>query len=143
MVNNDNNKGAKQMKNKKKIVVNGIVSRSYTRQGVTYEGTESNDYNAEIIPGVSIRIFGTIKRYDENNISFDRTYKMGEQAEYDSYNLIYTGEIVAIAGKTVTVQHYPSRPRKSRMSLHDFIWRNYDLDMDKVNARNQDTLMHI
>ena len=142
MRNKNNSKGESQMK--KAIMVHCIVSRTITRQGVTYEGTESNDYNAEIIPGQSIRIFGEIKRYDGANTKFDRTFKMGEQAEYDSYNLIYTGEIIAIAGKTVTIQHYTSsHSRKSRMSLHDFIWRNWDLDMEKVNARNQDTLQHI
>ena len=82
-----------------------------------------------------IRLTGTV-----HNQSVDRVFVEGETAEYDSYNLSYMGEITAIGQKTVTIAKYG---QNHKLTLNEFAWRNYDLDVAKKVSENHDTMMYI
>lgn len=90
------------------------------------KGTE---FNAVIVPGKSIRIFGRYGNHINGPREFDRTFKIGDVVEYDSYNFSYTGKIVSIGAKLITVESYDSR---FRLDLNTFCWRNWDLDLDRI-----------
>jgi len=79
----------------------GLKSRDFTCRGVKTEGSVNKNANAEVIPGKSIRIFGLdTNRYD-GPVAYDYTFKVGEVAEYDSYNLHYFEIITSITPKRV------------------------------------------
>ena len=69
------------------------------------------------------------------------TYRVGDTAVYDSYNLIYTGEITSISPKTITVRKSHST-RTSRMTHDKFVNYN-DQPIEEVFARNAETSRYI
>ena len=73
------------------------------------------------------------------------TFQVGDVAEYDSYNLTYTGIIDKITDKAVTIVAYKgtSMQRTHRLDLNAFCWRNYNFDAVRVAAANQETMMYI
>lgn len=84
-----------------------------------------------------ITIFG--KQY---NKEFSKTFKIGDVAEYDSYNLIYLGDIVKISEKSVTIEeHYSTR--KHRLDLYTFISKNWDFDHEEILEKNAEISMSI
>lgn len=104
---------------------------------VIINASGSNIRSAEIIPGKSIRLLGT--QYEK---AVDVTFKIGDMAEYDSYNLSYYGEITNITEKTVTIKERFSS-RKRRLKLDVFFWRNYDFNLAKKAAENAETSYYI
>ncbi len=113
-----------------------IVGKGCTRRGVVYPG-QSTEMDAHIERNKSIRITG---KYSNRDV--DITFKVGDTAEYDSYNLHYLGEIVKITDKGVTIRPQYSQ-RTKRLDLHTFAWRNHDFDLERIAAANHDTSMHI
>ncbi|MCK5505517.1 MAG: hypothetical protein KAJ10_10160 [Thermodesulfovibrionia bacterium] len=110
------------------------------------KGTETTDiYNADIKKNESIRIFGTYKNHVKGPQEFDKTFSIGQWAEYDSWNLKYNGEIVAIGEKTVTVEEYPGthNAKRHRLSLHAFCRRNWNYSDEKIAAHNAEERMYI
>src|SRR5688572_5540085 len=87
------------------ITVNHIQPKPYKRGGTTYQPNADAEFHAEIIKNKSIRIFGTYPNHKDGPQTFDRTFKVGDIVEYDSYNFSYTGPIVAIGAKTVKVSN--------------------------------------
>lgn len=72
----------------------------------------------------------------------DITFKVGETAEYDSYNLSYLGEIIKITEKSVTIApQYGAKVR--RLSLNEFCYRNYNFDFEEISRQNFETSMYI
>jgi hypothetical protein len=68
---------------------------------------------------------------------FDRTFAVGDQAEFDSYNLSYYGPIVGIGRATVTVQKgYTRTHDRARLDLYRFAWRNWNFDVNRVAREN-------
>lgn len=106
------------------------VTRRKSKRYVHGYGEEKTDMYAEVERNKSIRIFG---RYSGNTY-FDKTFKMGDQAEYHSYNLTYTGKIIQISDKCITVRTSSSTTR--RLDLHTFCWRNHDFDLQAIADRN-------
>lgn len=95
------------------------------------------DVQAHVVRGKSIRLVG---RY--NNKDVDITFKVGDMAEYDSYNLHYLGEIKQITDKAVTIEpEYSGRTR--RLDLHTFMWRNHDFDLEQTRKSNTETSYYI
>lgn len=99
------------------------------------------EFGIEIEKGKSIRLFGLYKNYAVPK-SYDITFKIGDQAEYHSYNLKYTGSIVSITEKSITIQPEHG-DRKSRLSITEFAWRNWNFDAEKVSEHNANELMYI
>lgn len=119
----------------KQIEVRNIQPKSYKRGGQVYQPKQdaNTEYNADILPGKSIRIFGKYGNHVKGPQSFDRTFNVGDIVEYGSYNLSYTGEITRIGAKTVTVKDH----RETRqLDLDTFCWRNWDLDLEEIAKRN-------
>ena len=117
-----------------------IRSRDVTRYGITYPGTVMKGVHADIDKGKSIRIYGTMYGWRSEPADFDLTFAMGDEAEHGSYNLVYTGDIVSIGAKTVTVDDHGTR---HRMTLADFISKNWDFDAKLIFERNADTMWRI
>ena len=91
-------------------------------------------YNVSIVSGKSIKV----QRKDEQ----PKEFHIGDEAEYDSYNLKYTGIITSITEKTVTIQpKYDNKKR--RLKIDSFVWRNWDFDSIKVAEQNFDTMNYI
>lgn len=79
-----------------------------------------------------------VYRESHNGILPGREFKIGDMAEYDSYNLSYYAAIESITEKTVTIaKHYDSK--KHRLDLYKFCWRNHNFDLDKVREENRIT----
>lgn len=117
---------------------------------------ESQVYNVDIEPRQSIRLYGAyqnhcdyIKNADgthtriEQPKPFDITFKIGDVAEYDSYNLKYLGKIVSIGEKTVTIDAHGTGERMKRLDLWHFAWRNWDFDLETIRAHNAEERMYI
>jgi hypothetical protein len=69
-------------------------------------------------------------------------FKIGDMAEYNSYNLSYYGEIVSITEKTVTIKD-KYFDRKYRLKLDTFAWRNYNFSLENTIQENAVTSMYI
>lgn len=113
------------------IHVLGIKSKDYTRYGVKYEGSVNQDHNADIKKGEWIRLYGI-----EQGRAYDITFKIGDTCIYGSYNLYYTGKIVSIGEKTITIDPGEGYSKKHQLDLYTFNWRNYDYDAAKVFENN-------
>ena len=85
----------------------------------------------EITAGKSIRLYG-----EAYGNPVDVTFLIGDEAEYDSYNFSYYGEILSITEKTVTIKPRYGNTNK-RLKVRDFIWRNYNFSVEKaIEQRN-------
>lgn len=129
--------GARSSNPKKDNVIHiDIYTKERKRFGTVYP-SEKTPYAATVIPGKSI----TIVRYDNNGeVYMENHFHIGDEAEYDSFNLQYTGEIVKITEKAVTITNHG---RNYRLDLHKFAWRNIDFDAEEVAKKNAETMMYI
>lgn len=66
-------------------------------------------------------------------------FKIGDMAEYGSYNLSYYGPIVAIGQKTVTIKELNSSATH-RLSLAKFGWRNINFNHQKAEKYNSEEM---
>lgn len=109
------------------------------------------DHHAEILPGQWIRLFGETakvtyedspERYTQRvvKVHYEKMFRIGDEAEYDSYNLSYTGTITSITEKSVT---FKTRSGVKRLSLYEFDWRNYDFDAEETRKQNRETMDYI
>jgi hypothetical protein len=123
---------------KKTLFIENIQPRPYTWQGTRFEPrTEHRTiYNAVIVPGKSIRIWGFYGNVVGKPRPFDLTFKIGDWAEYDSYNLTYCGHITKIGPKTVTILHEYSTITVTRLDLYTFCFRNHDFDIERIREHN-------
>lgn len=110
----------------------------------------TREYNIDLDPGKSIRLYGpdtgrgrlmvstdgdqTVRRWAED--PFDITFRVGDRATYDSYNLTYLGTIVSIGEKTITIAKDGYRGKTARLTLVDFAWRNCDFNLERINHEN-------
>lgn len=132
-------------KGKSIINIIGVTTKGYTRYGKKYPGTINMKHNADIAKQQWIRIYGIESdrtKYDQESgiathytPAFDLTFKMGDTCVYDSYNLVYTGKIVGIGAKTVTIEKSGYR-RNTVLDIATFIHRNWDYDAKAIFERN-------
>lgn len=123
------------------IILNEIKDKDRTRRAKTYPGQIMRGHKAEIIPGVSIRLHGEEWNRLDSPVAFDRIFKIWDEAEYGSYNLHYTGRIVNIGPKTVTITE--ERGENYRLSIYEFSWRNWDFDSVKIAKYNNEEMMFL
>ena len=64
-----------------------------------------------------------------------KVFRVGDRAEYDSFNLSYTGEIVSITGKNVIIKPDYNQKTK-RLDFYAFSWRNHNFDLVKIREYN-------
>jgi len=97
-----------------------------------------------VTPGKSITLGEVISTYSvEIPIPHlrERTFEVGDKAEYDSYNLSYFGPIKSITKKNVIIKDTSGKNR--RLPHATFHWRNINFDVAKKSAENSDTMMYI
>lgn len=125
------------------IAVLDVKRKPRTWRGTFYPSPENDqgNYNAKIKPGVEIRIFGHNKNHVKGPQNFNRTFKIGDMAEYDSFNMKYNGKIVGIGAKTVSILN--SSKRKVMLDLYVFIDRNWDFDFEKSEKHNSEEMQYI
>ena len=125
---------AKAAKTIKPIHYAEIKGKDRTLHGRLHEGQVIKGFQAEVIPGQSVRLFGT----QHNRVApldFDITFAVGDIAVRDSYNLVYTGIISAIGPKTVTILDHD---RTYKLDLYTFANRNWNYDAERIHKRNSE-----
>lgn len=95
-------------------------------------GFANGDFNVDLSKN-SIRIYGTYTNNKKNPQTFDKTFKIGDLAQYDSYNLIYCGKIRSIGNKTVTIA---DGDEVKRLNFWSFINKNWNYDLHKIQQKN-------
>jgi len=118
--------------------VNHLGLKAKLVKPVTIENI-STGHHARIEPGKSITLYG----FETNSLTphnYETRFELGDVAEYDSYNLSYTGIITSIAAKTVTIVSYfgTSSATTHRLSLEKFEWRNREFSAEKTFKRNSE-----
>jgi len=118
-----------------------VMTKARKRFGVQYPA-EATKYLVTIEKNKSITIFVE----DGKGIKKTTSFQIGDVAEYDRFNLKYTGEITAISEKSVTIVEWKghrSMEKAHRLDLNTFCWRNYDFDAEKVARENAEARMYI
>lgn len=108
-----------------------VMTPGRKRMGVVYPPTKT-EYAVDINPGKSITIY--------RNGQAQTSFRLGDTAEFDSFNLSYTGRITGISPKTIVIEQYGTR---HKLNLYEFCWRNWDFDAVKTAARNAEEMMYI
>lgn len=112
-----------------KIVLHKDICARWTKKS---NPEFKSNHHAEInLTKQTIRIYGVY-----NKTEFDRTFKVGDEIEYDSYNFNYTNPILKIMPAGVKVTGHGGA---KHMNLESFIWRNWDLDLEKIAKNNLET----
>jgi len=106
------------------------------------EVSERATHKADVTPGISIRLYGTdANNRDHSAREYDRTYRIGDSAEYGSYNLSYMGKITAIGPRSVTIHEtrHTGSPTGTRhvLTLNEFDWRNWDGIEKKIKNNSE------
>jgi hypothetical protein len=71
-----------------------------------------------------------------------KEFRVGDCAEYDSYNLSYYGTITKISAKTITIKEkYVTKSH--RLKFGEFCWRNHNFDLQDTIMKNSDTMQYI
>lgn len=116
-----------------------VMTKARKHLGVEYPST-ATEYMVELVPGKSIKIYRERNGIIEEGTSF----VVGDEAEYDSYNLHYLGVIDSITEKCVTIVKVRGvSSKKHRLDLNQFCWRNFKFNAAKIRAENNETMMHI
>lgn len=117
-----------------------VMSKARKRGGIEYPSTPTEFSimfirDGKKIIGCTIARKGTTKR----------SFRVGDTAEYHSYNFSYTGQITSITEKGVSIVAYPDSPsaRVHRLDLYNFCWRNEDFDLEETAKRNHEVSMYI
>ena len=93
-------------------------------------------YKATLVPGKHI----IVEAFRDDQFVSMRKFEIGDEAEYDSYNLRYTAPIVSIGKSTVTFKVYD---HKKRIKAENFAWRNWDFNAAEIARRNAETSQSI
>lgn len=118
------------------------ITRNVTRPPSKKWGhfTNQDAWTAEVVLGKYIGISGEYSNHVDGPQKFNRRFRIGDEVEYDSYNLKYTGKITAIGKTTVTIT---DRQETRRLSLYDFIWRNWNFDAKMAAEHNAEEMLHL
>lgn len=94
-------------------------------------------YKATLVPGSHV----VVEFFRDGQFISMRQFRIGDEAEYDSWNLHYTGRIVSIGKATVTID--PGYDSKRRLKATDFAWRNWNFNSEEIARRNAETSQYI
>jgi len=87
-------------------------------------------YRVTLVPGQHV----VVEHFQDDQFVSMRKFEVGDECEYDSFNLSYTGPILAIGKKTVTVES--SFKGKKRLKAEEFGWRNWNFNSVETARRN-------
>jgi hypothetical protein len=122
-----------------RIRIENVRHRDYVRDGVRFPGRVHEGHHVDIIPRQSIRLYG--RDWTGNSLEktpYDITFRIGDKAEYNSYNLHYIGVIEGIGEKRVRIRDDSGRIHQ--LEIADFSWRNRDFDLAKLEKANSEWL---
>jgi hypothetical protein len=93
--------------------------------------------------GKSVRIVSTEVTYGAGGEGAgcvqERIFRLGDQAEYDSFNLVYYAPVKSISAKTVVIDRKGDRGGSdARLTLAKFVEKNHDFDLAKAKKRNDE-----
>jgi len=120
--------------------------RKHRGQNHTYTAETKQDmyrFNA-IVEHDGSRI--TLAGVDFHGQAYTKIFKVGDIATYDSWNLIYTGEIVKITDKAVHIvknKGHKYNEKTMRLDLYQFASQNWDFDADKAAKHNSEEMMYL
>lgn len=99
-------------------------------------------YNLFITLGEKVEIHTHRENGELVNV---RVFRLGDFAEYDSFNLSSTAKITGITAKNVIfdVSYNPNEPKVKRLKMENFAWRNHNFDIEATRERNAITSMSI
>lgn len=87
-------------------------------------------YRVTLVPGTHV----IVEHFRDDQFISMRRFEVGDEVEYDSFNLSYTGPILAIGKKTVTVES--TFRGKKRLKAEEFGWRNWNFNASETARRN-------
>ena len=94
-------------------------------------------YRITLVPGAYV----VVEAFKDDQFVSMKRFEVGDEVEYDSFNLSYTGLIMAIGKKTVTVE--TSFKGNKRLKAEEFGWRNWDFNAAETARRNAETSQSI
>jgi len=118
-----------------------VMTKARKHLGKDYPPS-ATDYQVEFAGKTGI----TVYRDDANGTPIKGTsFSVGDTAEYNSWNLTYTGIITKITEKAVTIVAYKGSRNETvhKLDLNKFCWRNHKFDAARVAAENAETSMYI
>jgi hypothetical protein len=124
----------------KMIRYENLTKKPVTLFGRTTTFPPSQNQHADVMPGVSIRLHGLMD-LTSGPKPYDLTFRMGDVAEYHSYNLSYTGKIVSIGAKRIMIRDEMGRHHS--LEIHEFSWRNRDFDLAETQTRNTNAMQYL
>ena len=77
-----------------------------------------------------------VERLKSGAVVSMKRFEIGDQAEYDSYNMRYVGTIEAIGAKTITIKEKYFDGRNHRLDTRTFASRNWDFDTAAIAEHN-------
>lgn len=117
-----------------------VFRKARKQRGVEYPESAS-EYLVALVKGKSVEVF---RELPDGSIEMGTKFVIGDLAEYDSYNLSYTGFIESITDKSVTiVKSYGKQVNKHRLDLYQFCWRNHKFNAAETARRNAEESMNI
>lgn len=122
-----------------------VMTKATTRMGKVYPSV-ATDYSVEFGRKTASGYASvTVFRSREGEQSDGTTFAVGDEAEYNSYNLSYTGTITKITDKGVTIVAYQGSniEKTHRLSLNDFCWRNWNFNAVEVAKKNAEEMMYL
>jgi hypothetical protein len=107
---------------------------------VTQNWSPSQNFILYITKGEKVELH----TYKNESLVGVKVFRVGDEVEYDSFNLRYTGPIVGITEKSVIVKKGRwSNAKTCRMKLDSFASRNWNFNMDEVAQYNSIASMNI
>lgn len=100
-------------------------------------GRTGYGYRTTLVPGQYV----TVERIVEGQVVSVKRFEVGDEAEYDSFNLSYTGPIMSITAKSIIVKDSGGVNRRLKPEV--FAWRNWDFDSAETARKNAETSMYI
>ena len=116
-----------------------VMTRATKRGGVMRPSEPVPNSYALVVPGKSITLIG-IRELVTGATPYVKVFKLGDVAEYDSYNMSFYGPIESIGAKTVTIS---DDRKRARLDIETFAWRNSRFNLEKARARNIDVMMNM
>lgn len=135
--------GTASVKSGKKVTHFNVKGRDYVHRGTPHTGPVHYGHHIEIIPGVSVRVFGKDMRLSKETKNFEETnysvtFKVGDTAVYDAYNYKYLGIIEKITAKAITIRPEVDGGVK-RLDLYTFSRKNAFFNLETIQAHNAET----
>lgn len=123
-----------------RIRIENVRDRDYVRQGVRYPGRVHEGHHVDIVPRQSIRLYGHDWTWGntQEKTPYDITFKIGDKAEYDSYNLHFIGVIEGISEKRVRIRDISGQIRQ--LEIAEFSHHNRHFDLAKLEKANAEWL---